>query len=112
MIKVLFLLGLLIFSADAFGQQGQAVQQSGTVRPGNGVKWFTNRVIGDSGGPAVVPSNVNGTFICPTVTITNGVVTAASTSAVCQTSVGILVGGDTTSCILVGGDTTSCILGN
>lgn len=57
-------------------------------------------------------SNINGTFTCPTMTLQNGIVTAAQSNT-CGGGGGsavLLVGGDSTSCLLVGGDTTSCLL--
>ena len=67
--------------------------------------------IGWSCGLPVGSSNVNGTFTCPSLTVVNGVVTAA-TSTSCGgggVSVTLGIGGDAVTCLGVGGDSTTCL---
>jgi hypothetical protein len=75
---------------------GPGVQQSGKVTRGHGVQWETNGVIGDSGGPAATGSGINGTFVCPTITVSKGVITAAvngSCSGPSTLTLGVYAGG-------------------
>lgn len=77
---VLFLMGV----ADAQqSKQQQGVRQYGNVANGHSAKWLTNGVIADSGNQVPPVSTVNGTFVCPTITVVNGIITLAQVPGGC-----------------------------
>lgn len=92
------LLSFVVSTAFAASSQNPpGVQQSGTVTPNHAAKWFTNRVIGDAGGVALLGvTPPNGTYPCANVTVTNGNFSFAPGS--CGAGAGNMVGsGSTTS---------------